>query len=282
MPVLILNLKQILNLQQIVSPQKIVSVPECNKSRYRSASLTAEAAVAFPFIFFSLYWLWQCFLLLLVQITVCRDVTAAMLTWGTAGYLERRAEEQEKTDSYMYYPLVWEAIQGKERVVHPQITYEVTSDGRLEISVRYLFYGEAPLFPKVCFPVTQTFSYRPYVGVYHKDKYAEEEAEKEKEDDVVYITASGEVYHESRSCIYLSVSVREVGKEVIEKERNASGQRYLPCTLCEKEEGTVCYVTRWGERYHTGLQCAAIKREVQVKKRQEVSLPPCSKCGKGN
>ena len=44
-----------------ISPKTKVYAAVNNKNRYRSASLTTEAALVFPIFFFGVYMLWQLF-----------------------------------------------------------------------------------------------------------------------------------------------------------------------------------------------------------------------------
>ena len=50
-----------------ISPKTKDRTAVKDKNRYRSASLTVEAAVALPLFFFSILIFWQCFLLHLMQ-----------------------------------------------------------------------------------------------------------------------------------------------------------------------------------------------------------------------
>lgn len=98
----------------------------------------------------------------------------------------------------------------------------------------------------------------------------------------VYVTENGNVYHLSDTCSYLRLRIRKTTAEQIEEERNASGGKYLPCSLCQEEkEGVYYYVTEYGEHYHKSLSCSGLKRTVRcVTKKEAGDMPACKKCSK--
>ena len=103
----------------------------------------------------------------------------------------------------------------------------------------------------------------------------------EYQEEIVYITETGTVYHKNRSCTYLNPSVSSLPTSEIGLVRNESGGIYHPCELCgsQGDTGNV-YITRYGTVYHTRLQCSGLKRTVYAIKISEVGdRLPCSKCG---
>lgn len=100
------------------------------------------------------------------------------------------------------------------------------------------------------------------------------------EEEIVYITPEGEVYHRSRSCTYLKLSITAVDKSILADERNADGAKYYPCDECGADCGNTVYITDYGNRYHASLSCSKLKRTVQaVPISQAGGRAPCSKCG---
>lgn len=103
------------------------------------------------------------------------------------------------------------------------------------------------------------------------------------QEEVVYITKNGSVYHTSLDCTYLTPSLREVSYENISEFRNESGEKFLPCEKCSegKSDDFVkrVYVTKYGNRYHYSVACTALTHGIRsVKKSEIVGMPPCSKC----
>ena len=114
---------------------------------------------------------------------------------------------------------------------------------------------------------------------YEKDK---DTMETKEDEQTVYITPSGSVYHLYRDCTYLDAQVQEVLREDVGKERNLDRKIYYPCELCTKEEteGTVYYITPYGTRYHQDERCEALHKQVESIPISEVgSRTVCHKCG---
>lgn len=260
-----------------ISPKMKVSLSAQRKNRYRSASLTAEAALVFPVFFFAAYMLWQLFLLLLFQVQVCHQVTDTAMKYSHLGYPERKAEEQGVDISWLYQPLMWNAMPEADQVENLWVLCLPKGDGTIQVDVSYRFVCEAVFFTEISLPVQQCFQFYPYIGETDEDLFAGEE---EKE-DIVYMTEYGTVYHESRACTYLNVVVRSVAASGVDAERNSSGRKYTLCERCDDRQMTATvYISTGGTKYHLVASCPALKRTVIEKSRDEVAgVPACHKCG---
>ena len=261
---------------RIISPKTKNVFLLRGKNRCRSASLTAEAALVFPVFFFGVYMLWQLFLLLLFQLQVARSMTETAMQYAHLGYPERKAEEQNVDISWLYQPILWNALPESDRAEQLWVLCIPKEEGTLEITVGYRYICEAVFFAKAAFPVRQSFRFYPYLGETDEDLFVTEEAR-----DIVYMTESGTVYHESRACSYLNVVVRSVAASQVGKERNNSGRRYTLCERCDdKEQSGTVYLSAGGTKYHLIATCPALKRTVLEKEREEVEgIPACHKCG---
>ena len=265
-----------------ISPKMKDSYSVWNKNRYRSASLTAEAALAFPVFFFTVYMLWQLFLLLLFQMQVCHAVTDTAIKYAHLGYPERKAMEQDVDISWLYQPLLWNALPEYKRAEQVWVVCIPAEDDRIQVEVGYGFKCESVFFPDFIFPVRQKFRFYPYLGETDADLFASGgEGGTGEEKDIVYMTEYGTVYHESRACGYLNVTVRAVSASGVEEERNSSGRKYSLCERCDNREATaVVYISSGGIKYHLAANCPALKRTVMEKDREEVAgIPACHKCG---
>lgn len=104
-------------------------------------------------------------------------------------------------------------------------------------------------------------------------------------DDWVYITETGTVYHITKSCTHLRLSIRTIDAGRITELRNENGGRYYRCTQCATvnvEQGRV-YITSQGNRYHTDLDCSGIKRTVYMVRLSEAAgRTKCSRCGESS
>ncbi len=99
------------------------------------------------------------------------------------------------------------------------------------------------------------------------------------EEEIVYITEHGTVYHRDISCSYLNPSIRTVSPSALSGERNLSGGTYKACELCGGT-GANYIITSYGDRYHTSASCPGLKRSIRAVPISEAGgRAPCSKCG---
>lgn len=101
-------------------------------------------------------------------------------------------------------------------------------------------------------------------------------------EEIVYITPDGEVYHKSKGCSYLRLSISGVDMSFLQTQRNQDGEKYYPCENCGKSCGNTVYITSYGNRYHSTLGCSKLKRTILAVPISETGgRGPCSKCTKG-
>jgi len=100
---------------------------------------------------------------------------------------------------------------------------------------------------------------------------------------IVYVTPHGSVYHTSKSCSYLDLSIRSINYSEIESARNKSGSKYEKCSCAVNvTQGTV-YVTDYGTNWHSDLNCSGLKRTIIEKDISEVGgMKKCPKCGESH
>lgn len=111
------------------------------------------------------------------------------------------------------------------------------------------------------------------------------DADKGSEEDYVYVTEHGSVYHCQRTCPYLDLSIQTVKTADLGKLRNKNGHKYYECTDCaaENSDDHTVYITDYGTCYHSSLSCSGLKRTVNLVPKSEVGgKGPCSKCGHGS
>lgn len=103
-------------------------------------------------------------------------------------------------------------------------------------------------------------------------------------DPYVYYTETGKVYHLTKSCPYLDLSIQKVLLREVASLRNKSKRRYKACSKCAAAAGEVeyVYITDYGTLYHMDLGCSRLKRTIYTVHLSEVGgRPACSKCGNG-
>lgn len=107
-------------------------------------------------------------------------------------------------------------------------------------------------------------------------------AEGSDEDQWVYVTQTGTVYHREYSCTHLELSIRSVAEAEIAALRNENGEAYRKCMQCRYAENAFgrLYITNQGDCYHKDLGCSGIKRTVRMIRLSEVGTRrSCSRCG---
>ena len=102
-----------------------------------------------------------------------------------------------------------------------------------------------------------------------------------KENEWVYITETGRVYHRDTSCRSLDLHIREGLFKNVDSYRGSNGQSYDACNRCieEERELLVVYFTDYGKLYHGDISCSALKRTIMKVSLSEVGdKKPCSFC----
>ena len=104
----------------------------------------------------------------------------------------------------------------------------------------------------------------------------------EKKETMVYVTASGTVYHKKLNCSHLNLSVSKVAGSGVSSKRNDYGEKYHACESCSRGQspGSYVYITKSGNRYHNNKNCSGLKRTVRLVKESDVGdLRACKRCG---
>ncbi len=101
-----------------------------------------------------------------------------------------------------------------------------------------------------------------------------------EEEEIVFITRTGSVYHRSRDCRHLNLNIQRTDRASVSGLRNNNGGRYYPCEYCGGGSSDCLYVTDDGDRYHTRLSCPGLTRTVRAVPISEVGgRRPCHDCG---
>lgn len=120
---------------------------------------------------------------------------------------------------------------------------------------------------------------RPFTGRYYLGK----EGGSAEDNRIVFVTATGQVYHSSNICSHINLSVIEVDYTDVSNRRNKGGGKYYPCEYCARGKlGGRVFITEDGNRIHTSKNCPGIKRSVMTMKKadaMEKGYRPCERCG---
>ena len=101
-----------------------------------------------------------------------------------------------------------------------------------------------------------------------------------EEEDYVYITPKGEVYHGSMYCTYIRPVTEKVSLTEAKARKNQDGESYGECSFCCTDKAVLkVWITQWGDCYHQSEYCRGIWHDVQRVPITEVSdRRACSKC----
>ncbi len=101
-----------------------------------------------------------------------------------------------------------------------------------------------------------------------------------EDEEYIYVTENGRVYHTNRECTHIRLSVRVV-------EATEALREYRPCEKCTDKiphptGGLLFFVSENGECYHSRRDCPGLKRTVQkIPKEEAFKYEVCSRC-RGN
>lgn len=157
----------------------------------------------------------------------------------------------------------------------------LNEDASIDIVVRYQVFFPIKLFSFPDMEMLQRVRVRAWTGYEVAAAYSLEEEDGKAE--MVYITETGRVYHQSATCSHIRLSVSAIAG-LPTTQRNENGGKYYPCEKCCDGElnpyGTY-FITSDGTRYHTKRDCSKIKRNVKEVPLSEVgNRPACKRCGK--
>lgn len=143
----------------------------------------------------------------------------------------------------------------------------------IDLKVDYTVEFPLRLFGRMQWRITQEARNRKWVGY--------DPTETDGDENYVYITPHGTVYHKSANCSYLNPSIQSVSEKELDQKRNKDGSRYNPCGECSKRESTssVVYLTDYGTAWHRALNCSGLKRTVyRISIESAKGYKACGKC----
>ena len=154
--------------------------------------------------------------------------------------------------------------------------------GETEIVDLVCSYKVRPLFGLVTFaPFRMENRYFGHAWVGYEGGFRQKKKDK-VEEETVFVTETGTVYHRDRGCTHLDLSIAKTTLNAAKADRNKGGAIYHPCEQCggKPTSGDTVYTTDYGTRYHNSLSCSGLKRTViEIPLSKAAGRPPCSKCG---
>ena len=109
----------------------------------------------------------------------------------------------------------------------------------------------------------------------------ESEESEDSDEQMVFITETGTVYHMTKDCRHLRLSVEAVPAIEIDLMRSNDGSIYYPCERCaDLTDNAMVYITDDGNRYHETLDCPGLKRTItEIPLSQTGNRSRCKTCG---
>ena len=271
----------------------------------KKASLTIEAALSLPIFLFFVIAVLYFLMIILLQSDIQLHMEEAARKLGKQAYLLERLDglsmDAEEIDGETkslaaagLNPLVIKAgilkddlsnkidsskIKGGTGGFYTYHSSYEEQEGILDIIAHYNY--QIPFLPGNLGQVklSQRSLSHTWVGRQLRKQTGGKEAD-EQEGKIVYVTEYGTVYHLSKDCHYLDLSVHAVSAGDIGEARNANGGKYYPCSCAKHAASGSYYVTDYGTNYHGDLSCSGLKRTIREVDISNVgSLHACPKCG---
>ncbi len=153
-------------------------------------------------------------------------------------------------------------------------SYVSTITGIIDIKVKYRVQLPFPAFEMCRLSFVEHIKIKGWTG-YVKNTMGE------REDQNVYITDTGMVFHKDYHCTHLQLSIKKVKQTETENMRNDYNEKYVPCEKCPNDRNTFnVYITNSGNKYHSRLECSGLKRSIYMQPLSEViGKGACSRCG---
>ncbi len=273
------------------------------KRREFKASLTAEAALAFPVFFFAVMALCCLFLYMEAETAIGEAMLETARCVSVYGDIVSGAEEkaEEKgtiagiaadilegaavgtilTENLKDHPIAVNTVVGGLSGISLKGSDICTDDGCLHLVCSYELRSPVTGLGLPGIKGSSEIVYRYFTGTAADSLLEESEQETEPEEETVYKTETGTVYHVRLTCPSLKLHILTTTPGEVNGQRNEYGGKYYPCEKCASgETPEVIYITTDGDRYHYRLDCSGLKRTItEIKKSEADGLRPCKRCG---
>jgi hypothetical protein len=250
-------------------------VPLCTRIKRKKASFTLEAAVVIPlaagFLAAMLFW----FRVLEVETEVYTALSYASRQTAAASALSGNDGEEFALAEVFFLSKLSKAENAGKYLSTAQklmLLAESEVDGDyVDLVADYRISLPIAFFALKDIHIRQESKSRKWTGSQSDDS-----------DEVyVYVTETGTVYHLTRECRYLDLSIRSADGGEVGTLRNQNGYKYYECERCaaRKTKSNFVYVTDYGAAFHYSLECSGLKRTVSIiLKSQAEDKKVCSKC----
>ncbi|MCR5701176.1 MAG: hypothetical protein K6G76_03405 [Lachnospiraceae bacterium] len=241
-------------------------------------SATVEACITVPLFLFFMLFVFCIGATIYADCCICQSLSDAAVYSSKYCYLESRIRKNDEV-SVMCTGVLY--TQFCKNIENAKFVDKVVAGGRKGIVVtalpdatdRKVFMANASFVINIHAPIIGSFHMPRSIKVRQKAFLGYGKEDGNEADYYVYVTPNESVYHLSRGCSHLNISV---------EERNGHG-RMEPCAFCKnkKVESGKVYIAKTGDVYHTNPHCLGLKRTVmRVRKSSVGGLSPCTRCGR--
>lgn len=243
-----------------------------------SGSITVEAALTIPIFFLAVTALCYTLEVMAVRTSIRSGMQSAGKRAAVEAYLKPvlipgeieeeivRAVGEDRLDRSI--------VADGSRGIHCEHSYMSPLTGIMEIRTSYEVRLPIKLFGEAAVPMEESCRIKGWNG-YEKAPFSH------GDESVVYITETGMVYHRDYHCTYLELSIKAALLNEVKNFRNKNQEKYHPCEKCGAiNGGQKVYITDYGNKYHSSLDCSGLKRTIYaVPVSEAVGKGVCSKCG---
>lgn len=257
----------------------------------KRASLTLEATLVLPIFIFSIITFIYLLQIMIIHDNLQEGITNIGLEAAKYGYVYDSLLEENKEDYSAFFKVALydnvdlklldgSCIKGGFAGIHTYLSNYMEENDIVDVIINYKIKIPTLFFNIDNFQIVQRAKLRGWSGYKPLAKF-EEKTTEDTDEEMVYITETGTVYHTSRECTHLQLSIKQVPFEQIENLRNDSGGKYKKCQRCGSnlKPGNLVYITTNGDRYHINANCSGLKRtikEVPLSQVKDRSL--CERC----
>ena len=251
----------------------------------KKASVTVAAALSLPLFIFALL----CLVFLLEINAISVSLRAAAMNGA-----KNAAVQGAITSDVGGTAGGWLSVQGIQNEVvklvgADRLDRSLVENGSAGISLLFSTYdGERDIFKVVLeYRLRLPFPDFTNISVKRREEFIVKvwtgfapSENQEGDEEIVYITATGTVFHRNFQCTHLQLSIEFIDRSSLAYRRNEGGGRFHPCERCVFGEafGGV-YITNHGNRYHNSLNCSGLKRTISAVPLGEVrGRGGCSRC----
>lgn len=168
--------------------------------------------------------------------------------------------------------------------IHTYLSSFMDEDDEVDIILNYNIRIPLVFFNVSDFQVVQRVKLKSWNGYRPSPRFTTHYGDLEEQDEeIVFITQTGNVYHVTRNCSHISLSIRNVPYSQVKNLRNNSGGKYSSCNKCWSANATegLVYITTSGDRYHGSKNCSGLKRTIiEVPISKVADRNKCKRCGK--